>query len=85
MGRYTPDFLLCQRGRNGNICKILIVETKGEGYERNFRERNDFMRGRFLRDNPDFFDYLYLPERRQTEFAALLRDKIRTFFNPTTH
>jgi len=85
VGRYTPDFLLCQRGRNGNICKILIVETKGEGYERNFRERNDFMRGRFLRDNPDFFDYLYLPERRQTEFAALLRDKIRTFFNPTTH
>ena len=84
VGRYTPDFLLCQRGQDGTICKMLIVETKGEGYERNFRERNDFMRGRFLRDNPDFFDYLYLPEGRQTEFAAMLRDKIRTFFTPTT-
>ena len=87
IGMYTPDFLILQR-RDGKIHKVIIVETKGEGYAdaQRFKDRRAFMETEFVRKNNEKFgyerfEYLYLednvPER---ERLRMVRDKMQEFF-----
>ena len=86
IGRYVPDFLLLSRNEQKLIDKVIIIETKGEGFAAKFKDRLDFM-SEFVKKNNDKFGYqrfyfLYLedtitPEqRRQKTLAA-----IKNFFN----
>jgi len=87
LGEYTPDFLLLQRDPNGDPYRVLIVETKGAGFEQAFETRRAFVSSDFLRINRDKFgyerfDFLYLRES-DTPAARLaqLADKINAFFS----
>jgi hypothetical protein len=86
IGRYVPDFLLISRNEQQQIDKVIIIETKGEGFAAKFKDRLDFMSEFVKRNNDKFgyqrFDFLYLEDtlnaeqRRQKTFAA-----IKNFFN----
>jgi hypothetical protein len=86
IGRYVPDFLLLSRNEQKQIDKVIIIETKGEGFAAKFKDRLDFMSEFCKKNNDKFgyqrFDFLYLedtitPEqRRQKALAA-----IKNFFN----
>ena len=86
IGRYVPDFLLLSRNGQNEIDKVIIIETKGEGFAAKFKDRLDFMSEFVKKNNDKFgyqrFDFLYLedsfsPEqRRQKTLAA-----IKNFFN----
>ena len=85
-GGYVPDFLVLQRNADGELRRVLIVETKGEGFERNFSSKKTFMEGRFKEDNSNHFGYpdfefLYLPENLKDSHSQMLSDKITEFFN----
>ena len=60
---YTPDFLIIQR-KNNKIYKALIIETKGSGYanDKNFNEKKEFVRTKFLEINENRFDYFYIQD-----------------------
>ncbi len=87
LGEYTPDFLLLQRDQNGDPYRLLIVETKGAGFEQAFESRRAFVSSDFLRINREKFgyerfDFLYIresdsPEARLAQLAA----KINAFFS----
>lgn len=87
IGKYVPDFLLLSRKENNEIDKIIIIETKGEGFAAKFAERREFMETEFVRKNNEQFgykrfDFLYLEDtlsaeqRRQKTLEA-----INDFFN----
>ncbi len=86
MGGYVPDFLMLSRNADKQIDKVLIIETKGEGFAAKFKDRLDFMSEFVKKNNDKFgyqrFDFLYLedtitPEqRRQKTLTA-----IKNFFN----
>ena len=86
IGKYVPDFLLLSRNEQKQIDKVIIIETKGEGFAAKFKDRLDFMSEFVKKNNDKFgyqrFDFLYLedtisPEqRRQKTLAA-----IKNFFN----
>ncbi len=87
IGKYVPDFLLLSRKENNEIDKIIIIETKGEGFAAKFAERREFMETEFVRKNNEQFGYkrfnfLYLEDtlsaeqRRQKTLEA-----INDFFN----
>lgn len=88
LGDYTPDFLVVQR-KDDKIHKVIIVETKGEGYSHDakFIDRKHFMEGEFKRlNNSQFgyerFDYLYI-EDTMTEPQRLskIQTAVNNFFN----
>ena len=87
IGRYVPDFLLLNRDAEGKIDRVIIIETKGEGFAAKFADRRRFMETEFVRKNNEKFgyrrfDFLYLEDtlnseqRRQKTLAA-----INDFFN----
>jgi superfamily II DNA or RNA helicase len=86
LGGYVPDFLVLQRNAEGELRRVLIIETKGEGFERNFAEKQAFMKGAFREDNnghegyPDF-EFLFLPQQLKESHSHMLRKKIKEFFN----
>lgn len=80
-GKYVPDFLLLNRDEKKQIEKVIIIETKGEGFAAKFKDRLDFM-SEFVRKNNDKFgyrrfDFLYLEDtlsaeqRRQITLQAI--------------
>lgn len=82
IGKYVPDFLLLSRKENNEIDKIIIIETKGEGFAAKFAERREFMETEFVRKNNEKFGYkrfnfLYLEDtlsaeqRRQKTLEAI--------------
>ncbi len=87
IGIYIPDFLLIQRNVKGDIHKVIIIETKGEGFAPKFAERRHFMETAFLeKNNTKFgyqrFDFLYIEDtltQEQREQKTLLA--INHFFN----
>ena len=87
IGLYTPDFLILQR-RDGKIHKVIIVETKGEGYAgaQSFKDRRTFMEAEFIRKNNEKFgyerfEYLYLEDSvPEGERLHMVREKIIGFF-----
>ena len=87
IGKYVPDFLLLSRNNDNQIDKIIIIETKGEGFAPAFADKKAFMETEFIRKNNEQFGYkrfefLYLEDtltsdqRRQ---ATL--DAVNNFFN----
>ena len=84
---YIPDFLLIQRNDKGEIYKVIIIETKGEGFAPKFAERKHFMETAFLeKNNTKFgyqrFDFLYIEDtltQEQREQKTL--QAINYFFN----
>lgn len=89
IGRYTTDFLVIQRDKQNNIRKILILETKGEGYANDeiFKAKKEFVDGEFIATNNkafgyERFDFLYLEDSKTIdENIQILNKKIKGFFN----
>ena len=87
VGRCTPDFLVINR-KDGNIYKILIIETKGSGFadQPGFKARRNFMESAFLKMNNEKygykrFDYLYLQDSvAMDDNLHLFKAKIDAFF-----
>ena len=86
IGRYVPDFLLLSRNEQKQIDKVIIIETKGEGFAAKFKDRLNFMSEFVKKNNDKFgyrrFDFLYLedtitPEQRRQKTLA----SIKNFFN----
>jgi len=86
IGRYVPDFLLLSRNEQKQIDKVIIIETKGEGFAAKFKDKLDFMSEFVKKNNDKFgyqrFDFLYLedtitPEQRRKKTLAA----INNFFN----
>lgn len=86
IGMYVPDFLVIQRGTDGCIYKVIIVETKGKGFAAKFAEKRKFMQTEFLKKNNEKFgyprfDFLYLEDtltKEQREQKTI--DVIKNFF-----
>ena len=82
---YTPDFLILKR-ENGEIKRVMIVETKGEGFAKNFVDKKEFMTNEFIvKNNEKFgynrFDYLYLQDDLdEKERINQAHKKIKEFF-----
>ena len=86
IGKYVPDFLVLSRNAEGGIHKVIIVETKGEGFAAKFADRRKFMETQFIKQNNEKFGYrrfefLYIedtlsPEKRKQK----LFDAINSFF-----
>lgn len=71
-GKYVPDFLLISRNEAKQIDKVIIIETKGEGFAAKFKDRLDFMQNEFVQKNNDAFgykrfDFLYLEDTLSAE------------------
>jgi len=87
IGRYTPDFLIVKRNEE-EMCKAIIVETKGEIYakERKFLEKKAFVEKYFIADNNsksnyEKFSYLYVESTMPADNRALLLiNAIKSFF-----
>ena len=72
IGKYVPDFLIIGRDDSGTIHKVIIVETKGEGFAAKFAERRAFMQEQFIRQNNEKFGYerfrfLYIEDTMELE------------------
>ncbi|MCH3924852.1 MAG: DEAD/DEAH box helicase family protein [Bacteroidales bacterium] len=88
IGIYTPDFLIINRDNENKIHKILIVETKGQGFANdiNFTTRKDYISNKFIQLNNNNakynkFDYLYIEDSNTEEdIKTELRNKIEQFF-----
>lgn len=85
IGQYYPDFLMIQRDTEGvNIHRILVIETKGEGFARNFTEKKLFVETEFLKNNNvqfgyNRFDFLYIQDDDKNALQTL-NSKIKSFF-----
>ena len=91
-GDYVPDFLVLSRNAKGGIHKVIIVETKGEGFAAKFTDKRYFMENQFLKQNNDKFgyqrfDFLYIPDTlKPAQRQQKIFESINSFFqdNPTT-
>lgn len=89
VGEYTTDFLVIKRTEKEKIHKVLMIETKGEGFSNNpdFVKRKNFVETEFLKLNQEKFgyqrfDFLYLEDSKNiTANIAKLNNKINHFFN----
>jgi hypothetical protein len=89
VGEYTTDFLIIKRTEKEKIHKILMIETKGEGFSNNpdFIKRKHFVETEFLKLNQGkfgypCFDFLYLEDSKNTAANTIkLNTKINQFFN----
>lgn len=80
LGNYVPDFILLSRTLDGVIDKVMIVETKGEGYAAKFTDRRKFMETKFKTMNPNF-DFLYIEDTMtKDEINARTLKAINKFF-----
>lgn len=86
-GLYVPDFLVLRRTPQGAIDRICIIETKGEGYATQFKQRLEFMRDVFVpRNNEKYgrprFHFLYLEDTLTSEQRVQRTlQMINEFFN----
>ena len=86
IGKYVPDFLLLSRKDDGTIHRIIIIETKGEGFAAKFADRKKFMETEFIQKNNERFGYerfhfLYLEDTQSKEEREKLTIKtIKEFF-----
>lgn len=84
LGLYTPDFLILKREK-GIILKVLILETKGEAYALNFKDKKDFMSEFIALNNEKCgykkFDFLYLDDSSNlTQQILQIEHALKTFF-----
>lgn len=87
IGKYVPDFLLISRNADKQIHKIIIIETKGEGFAAKFADKRNFIETEFIKKNNEKFGYprfsfLYLEDTlsREEQERRTLR-AINQFFN----
>lgn len=86
IGKYVPDFLVLSRNADGGIHKVMIVETKGEGFAAKFADRRVFMDTQFKKQNNDKFGYnrfefLYIEDTLKPEQRRLkIIESINSFF-----
>ncbi|MBE6133284.1 MAG: restriction endonuclease subunit R [Erysipelotrichaceae bacterium] len=86
IGNYTPDFILLKRDDNGDIHKVLILETKGSIYAKEFEDKKKFMFDMFVPMNNDKygydkFDFLYIEDSlREIEMMSKITDALNDFF-----
>ncbi len=86
IGKYVPDFLLISRNTDDKIHKVIIIETKGEGFAAKFAERKEFMKTFIQKNNEKFgylrFDFLYLEDTiSKGERIKQTMQAIDNFFN----
>lgn len=85
LGYYYPDFILLTRNADDSICKIVIVETKGEGFAGKFEPRKRFMEEMFVtlnneRYGRERFAFLYIEDTDSKEMRLQKTiHKIQTF------
>lgn len=85
-GLYVPDFIILSRDAEGDIDRICIIETKGEGYADKFADRLSFIQDTFVPKNNDAFGcerfkFLYLKETETVEQRILkTKNIINDFF-----
>lgn len=88
IGRYTADFLIIKRDKK-KIYKILIIETKGEGYshDQNFKDKKKYVETEFLKINKEKFkynrfDFLYLEDKDSLAGnLSKINNRIINYFN----
>lgn len=86
IGNYFPDFLILKRNVETNqICKVILVETKGTPFEASFLPQKQFME-KFLAINnaseSTQFEFLYVPESFDEDKQYIeTRQKIENFLN----
>ena len=95
LGAYTPDFVMLQRNPQGAPHKVLIIETKGQGFaeQSGYTLRKQFVNSEFLKLNNDKFGYarfdfceILEPERQDYRDSALqLWAHALHFFQPKPH
>ena len=85
IGHYYPDFILLIRKNDNSINKLIIVETKGEGFAGKFEPRKKFMEEIFIKLNNEKcerekFAFLYI-EDTETPAVRLQKtiNKINSF------
>ena len=66
-GYYYPDFIMLTRNPDNTINKVIIIETKGEGFAGKFVPRKQFMEESFIKLNNDKigynrFEFLYIKD-----------------------
>lgn len=86
IGKYVPDFLLIKRNDEKQIDKVIIIETKGEGFAAKFKERKEFMKEWVEKNNEQFgyprFSFLYLEDTLTCEQRSQKTlQAIKDFFN----
>ena len=87
IGRYVPDFLILSRAPDGGVHKVIIIETKGEGFAAKHAKRRYFMETEFIRKNNERFgyarfDYLYLEDTQSMDSMLVkTHSAITSFFN----
>lgn len=86
IGKYVPDFLLLSRNEDKQIDKVIIIETKGEGFAAKFKDKLKFMSAFVEKNNDKFgykrFDFLYLEDVLTQEQRRIKTLKaIQDFFN----
>jgi hypothetical protein len=89
VGQYTTDFLVIKRTAKDKIHKVLMIETKGEGFSNNpdFVKRKNFVETEFLKLNKEKFgyqrfDFLYLEDSKNIAAnITKLNNKLYQFFN----
>ena len=85
LGRYTPDFLIIKRSKNKDkIDKILILETKGEGFSKNFEDKRNFMKEFIDINNNKYeynrFEFLYIEDSNEKTIIEIGK-KLKEFFS----
>ena len=84
-GYYYPDFLMLTRNSDNTINKVVIIETKGEGFAGKFVPRKQFMEETFIKLNNEKlglprFDFLYIEDTlTPEECLQKTTSKIDTF------
>lgn len=84
-GYYYPDFLMLTRNSDNTINKVIIIETKGEGFAGKFVPRRQFMDESFIKLNNDKigyprFEFLYIEDTlTKDERLQETINKINTF------
>ena len=87
IGKYVPDFLLLSRKADGAIDRIIIIETKGEGFAAKIADQKQYMETEYIRKNKARFRYerfrfLYLEDTiSKTEREKQTLKAIKEFFN----
>lgn len=76
LGYYYPDFIILKRNPDKSINKVVIAETKGEGFAAKFVPKRSFMEDMFIRLNNDYygrekFAFLYI------EYTELREEQLR--------
>ena len=88
VGKYTPDFLIIKRNKENIIEKILMIETKGNGFkdQQEFIDRRNYIENEFIKYNNkkygyNKFDYLYIEEKlNDDEIISKINNKLKEFF-----